>query len=185
MTLFEYLSVAVSMIVALAFAQGLRGLHSALMSDRRYWVHLAWILIKLLAGLIYWWSIWGFRDLPEYWNITTYAFALAMPSLLYLQLFSLISDRPDHVTDWKQHFYEQRKWFFGLNVLLGLLLIFMWAVLIPAQRWIPVAGYSFITVLSVVGYVSEDQKVHAVIVTLVGGFTVFYYGVATFSPVHF
>jgi hypothetical protein len=41
MTLFEYMSVAMSLIVALTFAEGLRGLRSALDPERRYWVHAA------------------------------------------------------------------------------------------------------------------------------------------------
>jgi len=41
MTLFEYISVAVSIIIALTIAEGLRGLRSALDSSRRYSIHNA------------------------------------------------------------------------------------------------------------------------------------------------
>ena len=59
MTLFEYISVAISIIIALTIAEGLRGLQSALDESRRYGIHVLWVFIKLANPIVYWWSIWG------------------------------------------------------------------------------------------------------------------------------
>jgi hypothetical protein len=72
MTLFEYISVAVSIIIALAIAEGLRGLRSALDSNKRYGIHVTWIFIKLANPIFYWWGIWGLRDFPESWNMGSF-----------------------------------------------------------------------------------------------------------------
>ena len=134
MTLFEYMSVALSLIVALAFAEGLRGLQSALKSDRRYGIHTAWLFVKLVNPVFYWWVVWGFRDFPEFWNIGTFSLLLLIPCTIYLQLLSLVTDNPDQITNWREHFYAQRKWFFGLNVIAAVLIVlFASRVFLPTQ----------------------------------------------------
>ena len=187
MTLFEYMSVAISLVVALTFAEGLRGLQRALYPGRRYAIHIAWLFIKLSNPIIIWWSVWGYRDNPEFWNFITYSLTLVVPSIVYLQMLSLVSHEPHKVTDWKKHFYDQRRWFFGLNVILGVLVAFLWSNMLldaPAQLF-PMVGYSLLTALSVAGFVSANPKLHAVIVSVIGAFTVFFYGVLTFEPVSF
>jgi hypothetical protein len=184
MTLFEYMSVAMSLIVALTFAEGLRGLRSALDPERRYWVHAAWLFLKLYNPILFWWYTWGFRDIPDYWNLGTYTMSLVTPSIMYLQVYSLVSDRPYKVTNWREHFFSQRRWFFGLNIMLGILVILVWSnLLTPAPaRLVPVAGYGLITALSVIGFITDNPKIHTVIVTLSIGFNIIYVVGATFSP---
>ena len=97
LTIFEYISVAVSIIVALAIAEGLRCLRSALDSSRLYCIHATWIFIKLANPIFYWWAMWGLSEVPEYWNMSTFTFVLIMPSIMYLQLHFLVSSNPDQV----------------------------------------------------------------------------------------
>ena len=187
MTLFEYMSVAMSLILALTFAEGLRGLHCALQADRRYGVHAAWLFLKLSNPIVYWWSTWGLRDIQEYWNFATYSISLIMPSIMYLQVLSLVSHAPHKISDWREHFFKQRRWFFGLNIVLGVFVVLIWSNALNAAppRLVPMLAYTFLTVLSVVGFASDNPKLHAVIVSTIGGFTIFYYGVATFRPITF
>ena len=187
MTLFEYMSVAISLIVALTFAEGLRGLQCALHPGQRYVIHVAWLFIKLSNPIIFWWFVWGYRDNPEYWNFATYSLALVVPSLVYLQMLSLVSHAPHKVSDWKKHFYDQRRWFYGLNIIAGVLVVLLWSNILldaPTQLF-PTVGYSLLTALSVAGFVSANPKLHAVIVSVTGAFTVFLYGVLTFEPISF
>ena len=51
MTQFEYVTVAVSMILALSFARLLGALGHVLAPGRRYWIHALWCLIMLPAPL--------------------------------------------------------------------------------------------------------------------------------------
>lgn len=185
MTVFEYMSVAISIVVALTIAEGLRGLRSALQPDRRYGIHVAWLLVKITTALLFWWALWGYRDVPEYWNLFTYSLALFIPALLFLQVSSLVGDTPYQVTNWRTHFYSQRKWFFGIQVIAGALASIVWTGFIPASaaRLIPALSYAFLTVLAIVGFFSENPRVHGVIVSIAVIFNILYYGLATFQPV--
>lgn len=187
MTLFEYISVAISIIVALAIAEGLRGLRSALDSRRRYGIHVTWIFIKLANPMFYWWAIWGYRDFPEYWNMGTFTYVLMMPSIMYLQLNSLVSNNPDQIEDWRKHFYSQRRWFFGLNTVLAVLAGFNFTnVFLPAPPIVlPIVAYTFIGVLSIAGFVSDNPRLHAVIAITVAVFSFVYYWIILFRPFSF
>ena len=125
--------------------------------------------------------------MPDYWNFWTFLLALVNPSIMYLQVFSLVSHIPHRVVSWRDHFYSQRKWFFGLNIILGMLVVIVWSNALTPEpaNLIAVIGYSFITVLSVAGFVSDNPRLHAVIVSMAGGFTLLYYGWVTFNPVTF
>jgi hypothetical protein len=184
MTLFEYISVAVSIIIALAIAEGLRGLRSALNSDRRYGIHTAWIFIKLANPIFYWWSIWRFRDFPEVWNMGTFTLVLIMPSIMYLQLHSLVSNNPEKIDDWRGHFYDQRRWFFGLNVLLAAcaVIVFTYPYLNAPPQSVPIIAYTLIGVLSIVGFMSDNARLHAAIAITVAVFSFCYWWVISFRP---
>ena len=187
MTIFEYMSVAIAIIVALAFAEGLRGLQSALEPSKRYGIHVTWIFIKLANPIFFWWGTWSLRDIPDFWNMGTFTMLLIMPCIMYLQLHSLVSDNPDQVEDWRTHFYAQRRWFFGLNVLLGCFAILIYAnIFVPAPpQLFPIAAYGLISALSIAGFVSDSTKLHAAIVFIVAAFTFFYYWIGTFQPTSF
>ena len=184
MTLFEYMSVAISLILALTFAEGLRGLRNALEPARRYWIHVAWLLLKLYNPVMYWWLTWSYKDIPEYWNLGTYTLALVNPSIMYLQVYSLVSDRPYKVTSWREHFFRHRKWFFGLNILLGVLAIFVFSnLLTPAPpNFGLMIGIGLITALSVAGFLSDNPRLHAVIIAFAAGFQIFYLVGLAFGP---
>ena len=185
MTIFEYMSVASSLIVALTFAQGLRGLRSVLDQKRRYWVHAAWLFIKLANPVIFWWAMWRYHDYPEYWNMATFTVALVVPSLMYLQVYSLIGETSDRVNDWREHFYSQHKWFFGINILLAVLVFVSYlSIFNPAPvLLLPAIAYGIILVLSIAGYVSDNPRLHTFIASFVGGFTFLYYWIITFNPI--
>jgi len=184
MTLFEYMSVAIAIILALALGEGLRGLQSALEPSKRYGIHVTWIFIKLANPIFYWWATWPLRDFPDFWNMGTFTIMLIMPCIMYLQLHSLVSDNPDQVEDWRTHFYAQRRWFFGLNTLLGVFAILTFSnIFLPAPpRPLPIAAYVLISALSIAGFVSDSKKLHTAIAFIVAAFTFFYYWLVTFQP---
>ena len=186
MTLFEYMSVAISLIVALTYAEALRGLRIVMHPDRRYWVHSAWLIIKLSNPITFWWVIWGLRDFPDFWNFRTYLLALIIPGIVFMQVISLLSDNPASIGDWREHFYDQRRWFFGLNAAVGGALI-LWLIVIYSStsltvQVVPIIAYASITVLSLAACFIENPRFHATFVSLVGGFIVLYFGVIGYSP---
>jgi len=184
MTIFEYVSVAISIIVALAIAEGLRGLRSTLDSSKRYGIHATWLFIKLAAAMFYWWSAWRLRDIPEVWNMYTFTLALLMPSIMYLQLHSLVSNDPDQIDDWRRHFYDQRRWFFGLNTFLAVCTVhaFSYFSASLSQQVLPIIAYGVVAVLSIAGFLSDNARLHGVIAATIALFNFIYWWVISFRP---
>jgi hypothetical protein len=183
MTLFEYVTVAISIIVALTIAEGLRGLQSTLDASRRYGVHVAWVFIKLANPVIYWWSTWRLRDLSEAWNMGTFTFALIIPSIMYLQLHSLVSDSPNQIHDWRKHFYKQRRWFFGLHILLIACVVLGFTNFYsPAPPdALPMIAYTAIGILALAGFMSDNARLHGFIAITAAVFNFIYWWILAFQ----
>ena len=185
MTIFEYITVAVSLVLALCFARLLDGVRSALNSNRRYWVHATWVFIKLTNPLAYWWTLWGYREAANYWNMLTFTQVVMFPAIMYLQVDSLVSHHPEHIRDWREHFYSQRRWFFSLNAILALLSVIVFSNFgvsaepeIIGMTWASVGLF-----WSILGIVTENPKVQAGIVIFAGLSIVVTFWVLTFGPV--
>ena len=117
MTLFEYVSVAVSIVLSLSAAQLLRSVRHILAPDRRFWILAAWVAFLLYLHLMAWWVLWSLRDF-ESWNLAGFATVLVSPAFLYLCSTTLVSDAPASVGCWEEHFDRVRPWFFGFYMLL-------------------------------------------------------------------
>ena len=59
MDIFEYLSVAISIVLAMGLATLLRALRDVLAPARRYWVHALWVLQVAFLHVQLWWAYWG------------------------------------------------------------------------------------------------------------------------------
>ena len=83
---FEYLSVLISIILALGMTRVLAGVGEMLQarSQRRiYWVHAVWIVNLFLYLVIAWWIFYRWRD-QKPWNFYLFLFVLISPTILYL-----------------------------------------------------------------------------------------------------
>ena len=121
MAAFEYLSVLISIILALGMTRVLGGVGEMLQarSHRRiYWVHAIWIVNLFLYLVIAWWIFYRWRN-QEPWRFLLFVFVLISPTLLYLAsllLFPRESD-VDHASDYKTHYYANHRAFFILFAL--------------------------------------------------------------------
>ena len=108
MAAFEYLSVLISIILALGMTRVLGGVGEMLQarSHRRiYWVHVVWIINLFLYLVIAWWIFYRWRN-QQPWTFYLFVFVLISPTILYLALLLLFPresdvDRPslqDHYT---------------------------------------------------------------------------------------
>jgi hypothetical protein len=118
LTLFEYIMVMVSVILALALAQLLRALTEIATSPKRYWVHTLWVGLLAFIGVQTWWGFWDLNAF-ERWTTLTYLYVLAIPTLIFMSAHLLVPATRLHDFDWHAHFYEIRRWFF--SVLSGLI----------------------------------------------------------------
>ena len=108
MTLFEYLTVAVSMVLALGLVRLVEGLGSAYDAATRYWVHLTLVVLLMVTQLFYWWSLWIFRE-GVTWNFGSFVFVILGALLLYFAATALIPRDPTAVRSWKGHYFSAHR----------------------------------------------------------------------------
>ena len=164
MTLFEYLSVAVSIVLSLSAAQILANLRAVLDPDRRYWVHALWVLQALLVHVIYWWGFWAYREL-ESWNFAFFVVVLLNPGLIFIcSNILVLGDRAPGIS-WEEHFFSVRRWFF---VIWGAL-----AVVATVRNWLiletPLLVLGRIPILMtliicIAGFHFTDRRIHGALV---------------------
>jgi len=107
-TQFEYLSVAVSIVLSLSVSHILVNIRAVFSPERRYWVHVAWVVLALFTHLLIWWGFWSYREV-ESWNLATFAMLLLNPGILFVASATLVLENPD--SDWDSHFYRVRRSF--------------------------------------------------------------------------
>ena len=117
MTLFEYLSVATSIVLSLSAAQLLSKLRSVLDSGRRYWVHALWTFVLLILHLNIWWEFWGYREVVD-WNFAKFTLMLLNPGILFVCSNILVVLESDPNKAWEDHFFDVRRLFFAALLML-------------------------------------------------------------------
>ena len=121
MNAFEYLSVLISIILALGMTRVLGGVGEMLQARlhrRIYWVHVVWIVNLFLYLIVAWWIFYRWRN-QQLWTFFLFLFVLISPTILYLAsllLFPPESDL-DEMLDYKTHYYANHRAFFILFAL--------------------------------------------------------------------
>ena len=162
MTLFEYLSVATSIVLSLSVAQVLGNLRAVFHPGKRYWVHAQWTVLVLILHLLVWWVFWAYR-VVESWNFAGFTLVLLNPAILFVASNTLVNREPD-VESWAEHFYSIRRSFlatFGLLPLGTLVrdgVLFGTPVLILGH--LPEA--LFVTICAA-GCFTDSRRVHALL----------------------
>ncbi len=118
---FSYLSVLISIILALGMTRVLAGVGEMLQarSHRRiYWVHALWIVNLFLYLVIAWWIFYRWRN-QQPWTFLLFVFVLISPTLLYLASMLLFQreGNVDLAVDYKTHYYANHRAFFTLVAL--------------------------------------------------------------------
>jgi hypothetical protein len=159
-TLFEYLSVAISIVLALSAAQLLTNFREVLEPPRRSWVHTIWVVHLLLMHVFVWWSMWAFRDI--HWNLATFAVVLLPPGILFVCSSTLVPSYSPTVSSWGEHFFKVRRWFFALRILFLLTAGFRsWLLLDKPVLESPTAVSVPMLLLFVSGFIIPDRRFQA------------------------
>ena len=174
MTQFEFISVAVSIVLALSAARLLAALPHLLASGRRYWVHAAWSLLLLPGHLGFWWAIWIYREIDP-WTFRGFATVMLTPALLYLTVSTLVSDSPATIESWRAHFHARHRVFFSLYLATILsiplrqytVLGDAGAPLIEGTPAMPVPMLLIGALVSATGIVATTERVHALLVVII------------------
>jgi hypothetical protein len=162
MSQFEFVSVAVALVYSFAVARLLAALPSIVAPDKRYWTHLVWVAVVMLALAANWWQLWLFRETT--WNSLRFIWILSVPALIYLRVGVLISKAPEAIRSWREHYYQTRVPFFAIGLAIALNGILLpWGM--GLVRWfIPTAAnvtYLFLVLLYTIGLATDRPRVHA------------------------
>ena len=80
MTHFEFITVAVSIILGLGVIQILSNLDRVLAQPRRYWLHSAWVFMLFWLLIQNWWAFWDLKDID--WNLGYFSLLVTYISAL-------------------------------------------------------------------------------------------------------
>lgn len=124
LSLFEFISVMISVLIALGLAQLLVSqgrLAQCRERVRGYLPHTLWNVAILLVGFLHWWSLWDFRDLE--WNSAMFFYSLFGPLLLFFAVTILNPEvrTETEVIDLEKHYGTVRMLF--LSTLFAALLV--------------------------------------------------------------
>jgi hypothetical protein len=163
MTLFEYISVAFSIVLSLSAAQLLSNIRSIVDPARRDIVHGLWTVHMLILHVVVWWSFWALRDVS--WNLGTFSFALSTPAMLYVAANALVPSDPS--VSLREHFLANRTLFFTTRglIVIGAIAgsnLFLGAPLLSPAR---LSGVLLLVIFAV-GIVSANRRVQVAIAIL-------------------
>jgi hypothetical protein len=83
MTLFEYISIATSLILSFSLARTLTNFAPIFASEHRYWVHSSWVLAILVNHVHLFWQIWLYQGV-EVWTLVEFVLLLMGPIMLLI-----------------------------------------------------------------------------------------------------
>lgn len=118
MNAFEYLSVLISIILALGMTRVLAGVGEMLQARihrRVYWVQIVWIVNLFIYLVVAWWIFYRWRT-QQSWNFYLFVFVLIAPTILYLASMLLFprESSVDESIDYKAHYYANHRAFFAI-----------------------------------------------------------------------
>jgi hypothetical protein len=118
MDAFNYLSVLISIILALGMTRVLAGVGEMLQARARrrlYWVHMLWIANLFIYLVVAWWIFYRWRN-QQPWTFFLFIFVLISPTILFLASIILFPPESalDELVDYKKHFYANHRAFFVL-----------------------------------------------------------------------
>jgi NO-binding membrane sensor protein with MHYT domain len=160
MTLFEYLTIAFSLIFSFSAMRLLSGLPYAIRPEARYWVHLAFILIHLGGTAFNFWNYWKFHDAD--WTLPKFLVALGPPAAVYFIACSLVPENPSAVTSWRNHYYSVRQSFF-LGLIVWALAVTAMVTFVTGLPWLhPLrVGQAILLLYGAVGMLVNKPRIHA------------------------
>ena len=163
MSIFEFLSVSVAILLALALGKLVAATPNVFAKGRRDVLHAGVWVFMLLSIFVIWWNQWALAE-KQSWHFSDFLILMGTPVFSYLAAHVLVSDSPSEISDWRKHFASIHHWYFA--AVLGTAIFAFLREIIIIQRDFPVFYYVGIpvacTVLTI-GIVSKNRKVHVAV----------------------
>src|SRR5256714_13630214 len=118
---FEYLSVLISIVLALGMTRVLAGVGEMLQARARrrlYWVHMLWVVNLFIYLVLAWWIFYRWRN-QQPWTFFLFIFVLISPTILFLASLLLFppENALDEFVDYEKHYYANHWAFFTIFAL--------------------------------------------------------------------
>lgn len=165
MSLFEYLSIAFSLILSFSVIRILGGLPHALDKKRRYWVHLTIAALLVLCVIGCFWALWSYRDVV--WTFPKFFLVMAMLGTLYFLCATLIPENPAEVKSWHDFYYSIRIRYFA-GACLFVIAVAASRIVILDMPWnhpdqVLLLIFFF---LGILGLSTANPRAHAIVISL-------------------
>lgn len=164
MSRFEYLSVLLSMVIALGVSEVASAWGGLLRERHRvrfYWVHGLWTLFTLLLMVQWWWGFWTFRTV-EHWSFVALV-AVVVEAIVLVLAALVLTPRvePGREIDLREHYGEQSRIFFvlGFALMVQFALVDKWVGEQPflhPENAVRGVGLG----VAALGALSRDERVH-------------------------
>lgn len=176
---FSYLNVLIAIVLGLALANLLGGLGRLMHARKRVKIYLpsllftTWMFFAIVQD---WWADYDLRRFPNL-GFSGFVATLMLPVILYL-LCTLVLPPEDTggTIDLRAWYYDNRKWFFGLLVLI-VPFSYLFEYLAKGTFHKGNSDSAFLitlTIINLVGFLTANERVHAIISVAVGAFMVAY-----------
>jgi hypothetical protein len=171
MTVFEFLSVAISIVLALTLGKLVAATPHVFSRDKRDPIHAGLFLVNCFVVLNIWWFVWSLHEKTS-WNFLEFLILMGSPIALYLAAHLLVSDVPGEVRSWREHFAGVHRWYFAA-ILATAIFANVRTVWVVGEEANLAVGFVVIGILFIPGIFSPRRSVHAAILGLWFIFQVF------------
>lgn len=166
MSQFEYISVAVSLVLTFSVARLLGGVPYRFLGERGYWVHGLWCTLAIVNLATFWWVFWNYR-VVETWTLGSFLLVLSYPAICYVGTVILMPTDASRHTGWRAHFFKVRRAMFvvfGMSVVtLGALFILvLGAPLLVPPLYLSALFFS----IYLVGFSSDSPRVQGALAVM-------------------
>ena len=160
MSIFEYLTVAVSIVLALGIGKLTSSIPYVFDARRIDWLHALFFVLLFVSHIIVWWRVWLLNDITS-WNILQFTILMGSPLSLYLTATALVSSNPEQVDDWQRYFDERSRWImsgWAAIVLFGILRTYF-VLSVPPAWW----SFAILAIFNAAA-ISGRRIVHIVVI---------------------
>jgi hypothetical protein len=121
--MFDYFGVLISVIFGLALTHLLRDVGRIIQlrqETQAYWVHIVWTLNCVIFVLAIWWGMYWWKGLQD-WSAEWFFFIAGYAVAIFMWAYVLFPAEFAPGVNFENYFYENRRWFFGIQTVVFLL----------------------------------------------------------------
>ena len=111
MTHFEYISVAIAIVLSFTVLRLLDAAAHIGAPTKRYWVHGVWVAFLLMWSAVFWWLSWSHSARQSEFSFPVFLLVITPPGILYLCATALVSHAPAEIPSWRDHYWAARRRF--------------------------------------------------------------------------